>query len=236
MGTWVLGIDPGVSGAMALLDPNGKAVKILRPLLIEELKNNKVRRKLNLSLTADLLRELKEHVEATGGRIVVCMEDVSSQPTDGAIQAFAFGKNVGHWEALVVALGLPYRSVHSSVWKKEMVAKTVAIPKLPDAMSDKQKRKVKAQVIKARKFAAVDVANKLYPDFAGMFSKSTGDGPAEAALIAEWARRRENSVPIVKPKVEKILIPIPAIDPVEGFSADVDSAAPPLEDLPTAEG
>jgi hypothetical protein len=43
-------------------------------------------------------------------------------------------------------------------------------------------------------------------------------------------------VPIVKPKVEKILIPIPAIDPVEGFSVDVDSAAPPLEDLPTAEG
>jgi hypothetical protein len=232
--TWVLGIDPGISGAIALVDPDGRAVKILRPTLIQEVKNNKIRNKLNLALTVVMLRELNAEVEAAGGKLTVCMEDVSSQPTDGAIQAFTFGKNVGQWEALIVALGLPYRSVHSSVWKKEMVAKTVAIPKLPEAMSEKQKSRVKASVTKARKFAAVDVANKLYPEHATLFSKTGGDGPAEAVLIAEWARRRENSVPIVKKKVEKIIIPIPALDPVE--PPLVDSAAPALTDLPEAPG
>lgn len=219
MGIWIIGVDPGLHGGIALLDPNGNAVAIERPPLIAEPKSNgKTRNKMNLPEVIRILWNLKAKASEVGGdgaRVVVYMEQVSSRPTDGGIQAFAFGRNVGQWEGIVVALQLPYNSVHPSVWKKEMVAKTVAIPKLPDEMSKKQKSRVHGQVTKARKFAAVEMANRMFPNHSAMFTKSTGDGPAEAVLIAEWGRRRENSVQVPKLKVEKITIPVPALDPVD---------------------
>lgn len=216
MGTWVIGIDPGISGAIALLDADGNPIKVCRPPLIQEVKNGRIRNKLNLSLTLELLAEMK--AAAVGSRLMVYMEQVSSRPTDGGIQAFAFGKNVGHWEALVVAMGLPYNSVHPATWKKEMVAKTVAVPKLPGKMSKKQKSRIGRQVTQARKFAAIEAANRMFPSHAEWFKKSTGDGPAEALLIAEWGRRQENAIVREKPKVEKIVIAVPPLDPSEDTS------------------
>jgi len=104
----VLGIDPGLSGAIAALDPAGRVVAVLDMPALEA---GNGRRILNVLALRDALHSLLP--------IRACwIENVSSMPTDSRVSAFAFGRSVGALEAACLLSGVPVQRVTPQVWKR----------------------------------------------------------------------------------------------------------------------
>lgn len=113
MTTYTLGIDPGVNGALALLDERGECRGVLdMPTLAAG--GAKGRRILDGPALIRWLRKLPP------GRVRAWLEEVSSRPTDGHVAAFSFGRTYGVTETALTAAGIPYRTVRPQVWKKAM--------------------------------------------------------------------------------------------------------------------
>ena len=96
---------------------------------------------------------------------VAMVEQVRAMPGQGVSSMFAFGEAYGLIRGVLAGLGVRTHTVTPVSWKKEM-----ALNKGKDA---------------SRAMAA-----QLWPDQAGLFARVKDDGRAEAALIAEFARRK----------------------------------------------
>jgi crossover junction endodeoxyribonuclease RuvC len=108
MSDFVIGIDPGVTGALALLTDKGDLIDVLdMPSLAD---GTKGRSTVNAPLLAELLARWH-------AREVVC-EFVSARPTDGPVQAFAFGKTLGIIQGVCGALSLPISLITPQSWKR----------------------------------------------------------------------------------------------------------------------
>ena len=125
-----LGIDPGASGAVALL--SGEVV------LVEDWPGDPV-------AAADLLRSwLVEH------DVKLCaLERVASRPGQGVSSVFAFGTNFGIWQGLLAALGVAYIMPTPQVWQKGLI-----VP------SDGPDPKSRALSVARRLFPSVDLHRK----------------------------------------------------------------------------
>jgi crossover junction endodeoxyribonuclease RuvC len=140
MSDLIIGIDPGVTGALALLSDNGDLIDVLdMPSLAD---GTKGRSTVNAVLLSELLA--KWHA-----REAFC-EFVSSRPTDGAVQAFAFGRCRGAIEGVCGALSLPITLITPQSWKRwhgippgdqKDMARSKAIAKWP-AMAQRFARKL----------------------------------------------------------------------------------------------
>ena len=105
-----LGIDPGLTGAVALLTgPTAQTVRDM-PVVTDGRSST-----VSATLLADLLRELTQTLPE---RPTVFIERVASMPKQGVASTFSFGKSAGIVEGVVGALGLPYRLVTPGVWKR----------------------------------------------------------------------------------------------------------------------
>lgn len=131
--SYYLGIDPGKTGAIALLDARGC------PVLLEDWLGDEI-------VAAGLLLA----AQGKYGRFVVgALENVHSRPTDGVKQAFCFGRNFGAWLGLCAACGVPLELVTPQTWMKGVVFKTdggkdaslTAARRLFPSMSERLKRK-----------------------------------------------------------------------------------------------
>jgi crossover junction endodeoxyribonuclease RuvC len=110
---YTLGIDPGVNGALALLDDAGECRGVLdMPTLAAG--GKKGRRILDGPALIRWLRKLPP------GRVTAMLEEVSSMPRDGHVAAFSFGRTYGTTETALAAAGIPYRTVRPAIWKKVM--------------------------------------------------------------------------------------------------------------------
>jgi len=157
--TPVIAIDPGLTGAVALLAG--------RDLVVRDMPTE-VRGKrtaLNLQL---LWREV---LALTFGhqRVYAIVENVSAMPRQGLGSAANFGKTIGACEMAVVAAGCQLVRVTPQTWKFG-----VGIAANPDADT------------KARKNASRARAIELFPNYAHLFARVKDDGRAEAALMAWW--------------------------------------------------
>ena len=107
----IIGIDPGLSGAIAILE-NKKVLKIFDIPVMSEGKKNK--RQLNSALLVNLLKEninLEEEV-------AVVIEQVNAMPGQGVTSMFNFGQTFGALKGICAALELPIFFVRPSKWKK----------------------------------------------------------------------------------------------------------------------
>ena len=158
----VLGIDPGLSGALVLYGngpennwnpklweyteiPTAKATGRGREVLWSE-----------LNATWDDVFFWADHA---------FLERVMSRPGEGVSSAFKFGLVFGGLRGMIAAKLLPVTLVSPSVWMKEM------------------------GVGRGSKEASVIRAEELFPTDASMFRGPKGgkkDGLAEAALIAKY--------------------------------------------------
>jgi crossover junction endodeoxyribonuclease RuvC len=103
----VLGVDPGLSGALALVDPAG-------PALVDVLDMPLVRfGKAAIVDGAALLDWLDGRAIAA-----IVIEAVASRPGQGVASSFAFGRAVGGVEAVLAALGPPVTHVTPQQWKR----------------------------------------------------------------------------------------------------------------------
>ena len=107
----IIGIDPGLSGAIAVLQ-NNKVLNIFDMPVMAEGKKNK--RQLNSALLVSLINENIEK----GEEITVVVEQVNAMPGQGVTSMFNFGQTFGAIKGICAALDLPIFFVRPSKWKK----------------------------------------------------------------------------------------------------------------------
>ncbi len=189
----VAGIDPGSFGGISLLDETGVTIKALPTPCSQIVKSGKMRSQIDIAQAYAVLMEFKAIAESKGKRLHICMEKVEAMFTDGAKSAFAFGRNIGMWEGIVVASQCPYSFVSPPTWKREMIGKTVSSAKMPQGKKTKKKTREhgreRYKISTMRKMLAVETAKQLFPLALINVKKKNLDGIAESLLIAEWARR-----------------------------------------------
>ena len=137
----IIGIDPGLNGAIAVLQDN-KVKEIFEVPVMPEGKKNK--RQLN---SAQLVKLLKDTI-SENEEIVVVVENVSAMPGQGVTSMFNFGQTFGAIKGICAALGLPIFFVRPAKWKKHFdlinsskdASRTKAIELYP-TISDKLSKK-----------------------------------------------------------------------------------------------
>ena len=107
----IIGIDPGLSGAIAVMEDN-KVLNLFDIPVMSEGKKNK--RQLNSALLVSLLKEnIVSHEE-----VAVVVEQVNAMPGQGVTSMFNFGQTFGAIKGVCAALDLPIFFVRPSKWKK----------------------------------------------------------------------------------------------------------------------
>ena len=107
----ILGIDPGLSGAIAILEKKKVLNLFDMPVMAEGKKNKK---QLN---SAQLVNIIKENI-INEEEVVVVVEQVNAMPGQGVTSMFNFGQTFGAIKGVCAALNLPIFFVRPPKWKK----------------------------------------------------------------------------------------------------------------------
>jgi crossover junction endodeoxyribonuclease RuvC len=137
----IIGIDPGISGAISIIE-NKKILEIYdTPTMIDGKKNKK---QINgAQVTSIIKKKLKD-----GKEVVVVVEHVNAMPGQGVTSMFNFGQSFGVIKGICAALSLPIYFVRPTKWKKHFnliktnkdASRTKVIEAYPE-ISDKLHRK-----------------------------------------------------------------------------------------------
>ena len=105
----IIGIDPGASGGIAWIDPDGRACVEKMPETLQD------------------LWELIESIKTSGsnearlwkacGSITAYLEEVHSMPGQGVASSFKFGRGFGNLEMALTAAGIPFERVRPQKWQ-----------------------------------------------------------------------------------------------------------------------
>ena len=107
----IFGIDPGLSGAIAILEDD----KVLDVVDIPVMSEGKINKKqLN---SAHLAQYIENNILDVNKTIVV-VEQVNAMPGQGVTSMFNFGQTFGAIKGISAALKLPIFFVRPSKWKK----------------------------------------------------------------------------------------------------------------------
>jgi crossover junction endodeoxyribonuclease RuvC len=104
----ILGIDPGLDGAIAILNESGELVSIHDMPTLED--GAKGRRAVNPALFASI-------IYGSHATLAYC-ELVGPRPTDSTTGAFGFGRSRGIIEGVLAAAGIPLAMIAPPVWKR----------------------------------------------------------------------------------------------------------------------
>ena len=107
----IIGIDPGLSGAIAVVQNNKVLAIYDMPVMAEGKKNKK---QLNSAQLVNIIRENTENED----EIAVVVEQVNAMPGQGVTSMFNFGQTFGAIKGICAALKLPIFFVRPSKWKK----------------------------------------------------------------------------------------------------------------------
>ena len=107
----IFSIDPGLSGAIAVLENEVVLDVIDLPVMAEGKKN---KRQLN---SAELSQYMSKNVENINKTSVV-VEQVNAMPGQGVTSMFNFGQTFGAIKGISATLKLPIYFVRPSKWKK----------------------------------------------------------------------------------------------------------------------
>ena len=107
----IFGIDPGVSGAISVLE-NKKVIEMFdTPTMIDGKKNKK---QVNGAQVANIIKERLDGEK----EIAVVVEHVNAMPGQGVTSMFNFGQSFGVIKGVCSALSLPIYFVRPTKWKK----------------------------------------------------------------------------------------------------------------------
>lgn len=108
----ILGIDPGLSGALVILDTYDVTLTVLDMPTVELVKGGKKRRELQAALLVAML-QAHEIDEAA-------VERVGTRPGESPVAAFSFGRGCGVIEGALAALHIPTTFYQPREWQKAM--------------------------------------------------------------------------------------------------------------------
>jgi len=128
-----IGIDPGKSGGLVIIDDNNKTATMHKC-------------PSTTTLMANLLRRAQTDAWIDNQRIKIAIEKVHAFPTDARNSAFKFGMNYGQWLGAIGALNISAIEVTPQLWMKSYAP----LPKI------KLERKRQLQTI------ATDIFSKIY--------------------------------------------------------------------------
>lgn len=161
----ILGIDPGYSGGLALINEDKMWLTAAMP--VRKIKATK--REIDEPELVQLIKDMKpDHV---------FLEKVGAMPRQGVASMFNFGTGWGIVRGILTALDIEYTLVRPQQWQKVMF-KDVERPK------NKRDWDTKA--------AARGQCKLLWPNYdfrKSDRSRKPHEGICDAALIAEYARR-----------------------------------------------
>ena len=106
----ILGIDPGLSGALAFLDTKTGVIAVEDMPTVTVLRNRKEKREVSPQLVAAMV--VKRHVEAA------FLEKVNAMAGQGVSSVFSFGRSFGMIEGILAALKMPVTFVAPATWVK----------------------------------------------------------------------------------------------------------------------
>ena len=153
----IIGIDPGISGAICFFD-NGKILDVIEMPTMNEGKKNK--RQVN---GAQIYNEIYKRINKTHNEEVrVVVEQVSAMPGQGVTSMFNFGQSFGIIKGICSAMRLSLYFVRPAKWKKYF------------------------NLINSEKDASRTRAIEIFPYFSSQLSKKKDSNKADAILIASF--------------------------------------------------
>lgn len=111
---FVIGVDPGASGAVAILEHGGKLVQVFDMPAVEVKVGGKTKRRVSAEMLA---AELKLYADQGA---TAWVEHVSAMPGQGVSSMFAFGESFGLARGVLAGLRVPVYTVPPAVWKREL--------------------------------------------------------------------------------------------------------------------
>ena len=155
----IIGIDPGLDGAIAAIDTNQTFVAVFDMPTLELKSGKKKKRTIDCHGVVKILTDLsaEEYCHAF-------IELVHSMPNQGVRSMFTMGETFGALKMALAALRIPFEEVTPQRWKKVM---------LHGMMRDKDASRYKAQQL----FPSVSLSRKKDRD------------RADALMIAAYGRR-----------------------------------------------
>ena len=106
----IIGIDPGINGAISVIE-NKKILEVYdTPTMIDGKKN---KRQINSAQVTNIIKD-----RLNNNKEVVVVEHVNAMPGQGVTSMFNFGQSFGVIKGICAALGLPIYFVRPSKWKK----------------------------------------------------------------------------------------------------------------------
>ena len=107
----IIGVDPGISGAISIIE-NKKILEVYdTPTMIEGKKN---KRQINSAQVTNIIKERLNKEK----KVVVVVEQVNAMPGQGVTSMFNFGQSFGVIKGICAALSLPIYFVRPTKWKK----------------------------------------------------------------------------------------------------------------------
>lgn len=177
--TVLLGVDPGVSGALAWFD--GRAIVHIADMpTVAVQRGDGQRERVNCALLADLLRS-RPVTEA-------CVERVSPRPGkkdkdgrtivhgDTPMTAGYLMQAFGNVEGVLATLGIAVTFVDPQVWRRGM---GVSLPSGASRTERKEASRLRAL--------------ELFPGAAEWFRRKKDSDRAEAALVAAWLAKANDA-------------------------------------------
>ena len=153
----IIGIDPGISGAICFFE-DGQVKEIIDMPVMAEGKKNK--RQINGPQTYnEILKRINKFQKKD---IIVVIEQVSAMPGQGVTSMFNFGQSFGVIKGICSALSLPIYFVRPTKWKKHF------------------------NLIKTNKDASRTKVIEVYPEISSKLSRKKDANKADAILIARY--------------------------------------------------
>lgn len=167
----VVGIDPDLSGALAVLRFNSKdaCVEVMDVPLIKVKVGTRLRRRHDAISIAGMLRQL----EAPLGSVAY-LEQPTPFPKDGKQGWYSSGYSYGIWVGILATLGFTIIPVPACRWKRALGLVGCESPK------DESR----------------NLASTMFPSVASQLKRKKDHGRAEALLIAAWGHGVRSSCPV----------------------------------------
>ena len=155
---FVIGIDPGITGAICFLN-NGQVTDVIdMPNMTDGKKNKKQ------GNASQIFNEINERIKniKNSEKVYVVIEQVSAMPGQGVTSMFNFGQSFGVLKGICASMKLPMYLVRPTKWKKYF------------------------NLIKTEKEASRTKVIEIFPEISSKLSKKKDVNKADAILIASF--------------------------------------------------
>ena len=153
----IIGIDPGISGAICFME-DGKITDVIEMPSMAEGKKNK--KQVNSSqIFNEISCKIKNYNK---NEVKVVIEHVTAMPGQGVTSMFNFGQSFGVIKGICAAMQLPIYFVRPAKWKKYF------------------------DLINSQKDSSRVKAIEMFPKFSSFLSRKKDSNKADAILIANY--------------------------------------------------